>query len=173
MDRDPKTLPIDRGIPEHFAFNRGEQGPQPIRIHDSLSDERLHIGGVAIVAPLEFRQGLGVRIEVMDGELAELLDELAPVAPAGKGGHEVRGRDDFHVEVQGLLEGQHRPEHFIALRVQSEVHVDGGVSKSAQELRRSTGQVQAGGLPSGSREFLQEPLKAGAIYGLTHASALS
>ena len=173
MDGSPKTLPVDGGISEQLAFNLGKQGSQPIRIHDSLPDERLHIDGVAVVTPLEFRQHLGVGIEVIDGELAELPDERVPVAPAGKGGDEVRGRDDLHVEVQALLEGQHRAKHVIALRIQSEVHIDGGVPKSAQELRRAAGQIQAGGLPGGSREFLQKPLKAGAIYGLTHARALS
>ena len=56
-----------------------EEGTQSLGIDDASTNQRLHIRAVTLVPALDLGQGLRVGIEVVDGELSELLDELTPI----------------------------------------------------------------------------------------------
>jgi hypothetical protein len=53
---------------------------------------------------LDLRQGLRVRIEVVDIDAAGATHERASIAPAGQRGDEVAGRHELDVHVEALLQ---------------------------------------------------------------------
>jgi hypothetical protein len=152
----PAALPLERqgalyarsesrGVYRRETVEQGldfvEIGAQPTRVDETGGEECVHVLAVARVVALELREGLRVRIEVVEGEPPATLDEHAALLPAGGQGNEVAGRGELDVDRQLVLQARDRPQDGVLLGNELEVDVDGRGSPAEEDRRCPTRQV--------------------------------
>src|SRR5207302_9314777 len=89
---------VDRGVPVELGLDRVVQLAQARGFHQAALDHGAHVVEILCEATLDLGEDLGIRVAVVDVDVAVPKDERAALAPAGQLRYEVRGRGELDVD---------------------------------------------------------------------------
>jgi len=124
---------MDGGVADEGWLDGLEEGLEARGINEAAGDHGGAIESVAGMAALDFGEGLGVGIVVVEVELAVPCDEWAALFPAGDLGDEKIGTGELDVDVEGFFEGLDGFEETSGLGVGFEVDVYGGIAPAVKD----------------------------------------
>src|SRR5256885_13171080 len=104
LDRAAQRGHIDCRITvERFLYLR-EELTEAVGIDQTVADHCFDVRLILTVPTLQFREALGIEIEVMESDDVLLRDEGATVFPSRERRDEIGRRGQLHVDVEPLLQ---------------------------------------------------------------------